>query len=259
MYVETGERHRRPSTSTTSSCRTCRPPRSRPHPVAEGRCSPPTSRSARRSPPRRSSASTAQLLTKHFSSVTPGNALKWDATEPTEGAFRWTDADPLVNFAVANGLKVRGHTLVWHQQTPAWVFNDAAGQPMTATAANKALLLTRLRGAHPGGDGPVRRQDRRLGRGQRGHRREPVRRAAAQHLVHHRRAGLHPYRVPGRPRGRPAAKLYINDYNTNVRGQARQALRAGRAAQGRRACRSTASVTRCTATWTGRRPPTPTR
>jgi endo-1,4-beta-xylanase len=86
----------------------------------------------------------ARLLTKHFSQVTPGNAMKWDATEPTEGAFRYADADAIVAFAKANGLRVRGHTLVWHNQTPAWVFTDAAGQPMTATAANKTLLLARL-------------------------------------------------------------------------------------------------------------------
>jgi endo-1,4-beta-xylanase len=85
-----------------------------------------------------------RLLTKHFDSITPGNALKWDATEPTEGAFRFTDADPMVDFAKANGMAIRGHTLVWHNQTPAWVFLDPDGAAMTATAANKALLLARL-------------------------------------------------------------------------------------------------------------------
>ncbi|GJF33396.1 hypothetical protein KNE206_60960 [Kitasatospora sp. NE20-6] len=86
----------------------------------------------------------AALLTKHFGSVTPGNSMKWDATEPTEGAFRYTDADAVVDFAAAAGIQVRGHTLVWHQQTPAWVFQDAAGNAMTATPENKALLLSRL-------------------------------------------------------------------------------------------------------------------
>ena len=86
----------------------------------------------------------ARLLTKHFSQVTPGNALKWDATEPAEGQFRYADADAMVEFAATNNMRVRGHTFVWHQQTPAWVFNDANGQPMTATSANKTLLLTRL-------------------------------------------------------------------------------------------------------------------
>ncbi|OKI35290.1 hypothetical protein A6A25_24425 [Saccharothrix sp. CB00851] len=85
-----------------------------------------------------------QLLAKHFNSITPGNTLKWDATEPTEGTFRFTDAEALVAWAKANGAAVRGHTLVWHQQTPAWVFKDAAGNDMTATPENKALLLSRL-------------------------------------------------------------------------------------------------------------------
>ncbi|MFI1990726.1 endo-1,4-beta-xylanase [Actinoplanes sp. NPDC020271] len=84
------------------------------------------------------------LLARHFSSITPGNALKWDATEPTENAFSYTQADPLIAFAKAHAMKVRGHTLVWHNQTPAWVFQDAAGATMTATAENKALLLARL-------------------------------------------------------------------------------------------------------------------
>lgn len=48
-----------------------------------------------------------QLLAKHFNSVTPGNALKWDATQPTEGTFRFTDADAMVDFAQANGMAVR--------------------------------------------------------------------------------------------------------------------------------------------------------
>ncbi|WP_246158029.1 endo-1,4-beta-xylanase [Catellatospora sichuanensis] len=89
-------------------------------------------------------AERGQLLAKHFNSVTAGNAMKWDATEPTEGVFTYTDADAIVAFARANAMLVRGHTFVWHNQTPAWVFNDANGQPMTATAANKTLLLARL-------------------------------------------------------------------------------------------------------------------
>jgi endo-1,4-beta-xylanase len=86
----------------------------------------------------------AQLLEKHFNSITPGNALKWDATEPTEGTFNFTTGDSIVSFAIANGIKVRGHTLAWYNQTPAWVFLDASGNTMTATAANKTLLLSRL-------------------------------------------------------------------------------------------------------------------
>jgi endo-1,4-beta-xylanase len=86
----------------------------------------------------------AELLTHHFNAITPGNAMKWDATERTENSFTYTDADAMVEFAKIHQLKVRGHTLVWHQQTPAWVFSDASGTALTPTAASKELVLSRL-------------------------------------------------------------------------------------------------------------------
>ncbi|MFC4534972.1 endo-1,4-beta-xylanase [Sphaerisporangium dianthi] len=84
-----------------------------------------------------------ELLTRHFDSVTPGNALKWDATEPREGEFTFDEADHLVAYAADHGLRFRGHTLAWHSQTPAWVFKDG-DRDLTATPADKALLLGRL-------------------------------------------------------------------------------------------------------------------
>ncbi|MBO0800255.1 MAG: endo-1,4-beta-xylanase, partial [Blastocatellia bacterium] len=86
----------------------------------------------------------AVLLTKHFNSITSENDMKWSSLQPTEGNFTYTNADAQVSFAKANNMKIRGHTLVWHQQTPAWVFNDANGNPMTPTPENKALLLQRM-------------------------------------------------------------------------------------------------------------------
>jgi endo-1,4-beta-xylanase len=86
----------------------------------------------------------AFLLSKHFNSITSENDMKWGSLQPTEGNFTFAAADAQVAFARSHGMAVRGHTLVWHQQTPAWVFNDANGVPMTATPENKALLLQRL-------------------------------------------------------------------------------------------------------------------
>lgn len=87
----------------------------------------------------------ADLLKKHFNSITSGNDFKWDATEPTEGAFRFTNADAQVSFAQANNIIVRGHTLLWHSQIPAWVFTDpATGATMQPSDANRALLIQRL-------------------------------------------------------------------------------------------------------------------
>ncbi|MFE6036557.1 endo-1,4-beta-xylanase [Streptomyces sp. NPDC056452] len=56
-----------------------------------------------------------------FSTVTPENVMKWEAVEPRRGTYDWAAADELVDFARKNGQLVRGHTLVWHSQLPAWI------------------------------------------------------------------------------------------------------------------------------------------
>ncbi|WP_435164394.1 endo-1,4-beta-xylanase [Paenibacillus glycanilyticus] len=82
----------------------------------------------------------AQLVKKHFNSLTAGNELKWDATEPQEGQFNFTRSDKIVDFAVENGIAMRGHTLIWHSQTPSWVFYDENGN-----LASKELLFARMK------------------------------------------------------------------------------------------------------------------
>jgi endo-1,4-beta-xylanase len=86
----------------------------------------------------------AFLLSKHFNSVTSENDMKWGPIEPTEGVFNFANADAQVAFAKAHNQVVRGHTLVWHGQNPAWLFRDPSGAPMTPTPENRALLLQRL-------------------------------------------------------------------------------------------------------------------
>jgi GH35 family endo-1,4-beta-xylanase len=86
----------------------------------------------------------AVLLTKHFNQVTSENDMKWSSLQPQPGTFNFANADAQVNFAKANNMRTRGHTLVWHSQVPAWVFNDPNGNPMTPTPENKALLLQRM-------------------------------------------------------------------------------------------------------------------
>lgn len=86
----------------------------------------------------------AVLVKKHFNSITSENDMKFESVEPAEGKFTFESADAQVSFAKANGMKIRGHTLVWHEQNPAWLFKDLNGNPMTATPENKALLLKRL-------------------------------------------------------------------------------------------------------------------
>ena len=89
-----------------------------------------------------------QLAALHYNSVTPGNDLKWDTTEPTQGNFNFGPGDNILAFAQAHNIKMRGHTFVWHNQVPNWVFRDANGVDMSTqpySEANKALLLSRLK------------------------------------------------------------------------------------------------------------------
>jgi endo-1,4-beta-xylanase len=82
----------------------------------------------------------AELILKHFESVTAENAMKMGPIHPKEDEFFWTDADAIVNFAQTNKLKIRGHTLCWHNQTPNWLFKDGQGGDVT-----KEVLLKRLK------------------------------------------------------------------------------------------------------------------
>ncbi|HDR90459.1 MAG TPA: endo-1,4-beta-xylanase [Bacteroidetes bacterium] len=79
------------------------------------------------------------LMQRHYNSLTAENVMKWSSLQPVEGNFHFDPADRIVDFAQANGMKVRGHTLCWHNQLPEWVFKDGEG------VASKELVLQRLR------------------------------------------------------------------------------------------------------------------
>ena len=81
-----------------------------------------------------------EIVTRHFSSVTPENLLKWEAVHPAPETFAFEPADRFVDFSQQHRLAAIGHTLVWHQQTPKWVFESAPGVPAT-----KAELLARMK------------------------------------------------------------------------------------------------------------------
>ena len=83
---------------------------------------------------------TGEFILKQFNSITPENAMKMGPIHPLENRYNWNDADAIVDFAQANGLKVRGHNLCWHEQTPRWLFKDSLGNQVT-----KKVLLQRLK------------------------------------------------------------------------------------------------------------------
>jgi endo-1,4-beta-xylanase len=63
----------------------------------------------------------AGLLAREFNALTPENAMKWEPIHPNPNEWRFEAADQLVEFAASKGMKVTGHTLVWHQQLPDYV------------------------------------------------------------------------------------------------------------------------------------------
>ncbi|HTI26110.1 MAG TPA: endo-1,4-beta-xylanase [Kutzneria sp.] len=81
-------------------------------------------------------AAYARTLDTEFSGVTPENEMKWDATEPGRGSFNFGAADTIVNHAVSHGMRVRGHTLVWHNQLPGWVSGISSGTDLLAAVRN---------------------------------------------------------------------------------------------------------------------------
>lgn len=81
------------------------------------------------------------LITTQFSSVTAENCMKPLHVGISEGKYNFEQADQMIAYAQANGMVVRGHTLLWHQSAPKWFFADDA----QGNAASKELIYSRLR------------------------------------------------------------------------------------------------------------------
>ncbi len=96
---------------------------------------------------RETAGAASELLLRHFDQITPENFMKPEAWYDAAGGFvtQNAEADALMDFAQENDLGVYGHVLVWHSQTPASFFQDAAGQPLAADEAGRQVLRDRMR------------------------------------------------------------------------------------------------------------------
>jgi len=63
----------------------------------------------------------AETLSREFNILTPENAMKFDSVHPSRNEYDFSEPDAIVSFARANDMKVRGHTLVWHEALPSWI------------------------------------------------------------------------------------------------------------------------------------------
>jgi endo-1,4-beta-xylanase len=82
------------------------------------------------------------LIKEQFNQVTAENDMKWQLIHPREGAdgYDFGPADAFVNFGLSNNMQIAGHTLVWHSQTPNWVFAGTIAPPDTTEAASGAQV-----------------------------------------------------------------------------------------------------------------------
>jgi len=97
-----------------------------------------------------------EFYKSQFDIFTPGNEMKPDALiniaacksavrktgDETQVEVRFDRCKPLLDWAQANGVKVHGHTLVWHSQTPDQFFHE--GYNSTSPLVSREVMLARM-------------------------------------------------------------------------------------------------------------------
>jgi len=72
-----------------------------------------------------------EIVISQFNTITVENVMKAALINPEPGVFRFGPADDFVAFGEKHKMFIVGHTLVWHNQCPAWFFTNASGKPNT--------------------------------------------------------------------------------------------------------------------------------
>ncbi|WP_162138949.1 endo-1,4-beta-xylanase [Gryllotalpicola ginsengisoli] len=94
----------------------------------------------------REDAQYRRIVERDFDVVTPENAMKPAHVQPEPGRFDFAGADELVDFAEQTGKRVRGHTLVWHNQTPDWMTDGGPEAARAHLVAHIEAVVGRYRG-----------------------------------------------------------------------------------------------------------------
>lgn len=80
------------------------------------------------------------IVEKQFNTITAENILKWEKVHPEPKVYDFEPVDRMIAFGEKHKMFIVGHTLLWHHQTPDWVFEDESGNPV-----DRETLLQRLR------------------------------------------------------------------------------------------------------------------
>jgi len=158
-----------------------------------------------------------EMLHKHFNIVTAENAMKPLYLQGNPGVFTFETADKLVDAVLESGMKMHGHTLAWHQQSPEWINREGMGR---AEAVENLINHAKTVAAHFRGrvvswdvlneaivDNPPNPADWR---------------ASLRQTPWHRAIGPEYIEIVFRAarEADPEAKLYYNDYNLDNRNKA---------------------------------------
>jgi len=87
------------------------------------------------------------LIVSQYNAISPENVMKWQLIHPRPGkdGYDFKAADAYVEFGEKHHMLIVGHTLAWHNQTPAWVFRADDGRQLQGTnEADRQILLDRL-------------------------------------------------------------------------------------------------------------------
>ncbi len=95
---------------------------------------------------RETSGGASDVVLHHFDQITAENHMKVEAWYNADKQFTpHSQAAALLDYARDNDLRVYGHVLLWHSQTPDWFFQDETGRELTDSDADKQFLRDRLR------------------------------------------------------------------------------------------------------------------
>ena len=82
----------------------------------------------------------ARTVAREFNMVVPENHLKWAYIHPEKDRYDFSGVDRIVHFAMEHQMKIRGHTLLWHEAIPAWLAADGGNGEEIKASFSKGEL-----------------------------------------------------------------------------------------------------------------------
>lgn len=88
----------------------------------------------------------SDVAAREFNYLTAEYEMKWDYMEPAPGTGNFGAGDAIVDYAMAQGMRVKGHTLIWHGATPSWVNGLSPADLRTAFRQHITRVAGHFRG-----------------------------------------------------------------------------------------------------------------